>query len=157
MQIGGVSPYSTSLYTTQNPSKPTPAPNTPPIETNPEFSANSEGQEKSQKLTDLKAELKQKETELDAKETELDASEQKEVDQLKARDQEVRVHEAAHLAAAGGFAQGGASYSYQTGPDGRRYAVGGEVSINTSAVPGDPEATIRKAPIEKKKEWKKIK
>ena len=32
-----------------------------------------------------------------------------------------------------------------TGPDGRRYAVGGSVSIDTAPVKGDPEATIRKA------------
>jgi len=63
---------------------------------------------------------------------------------LKSRDQEVRAHEAAHLAAAGGLARGGASYSYSVGPDNRRYAVGGEVSIDTS--PADtPEKTIQKA------------
>ena len=51
----------------------------------------------------------------------------------------------AHMAAAGGNARGGPSYEYQTGPDGKRYAVGGEVSIDASAVSGDPKATIRKA------------
>lgn len=69
------------------------------------------------------------------------------IDKLKARDQEVRLHERAHLAAAGGYATGGASYSYQVGPDGRRYAIGGEVGIDTSPVSGDPEATIQKAII----------
>jgi len=64
---------------------------------------------------------------------------------LKNRDQEVRRHEQAHLAAAGGLATGGANFSYQTGPDGKRYAIGGEVNIDTSPVPGDPNATIRKA------------
>jgi len=64
---------------------------------------------------------------------------------LKSRDQEVRRHEQAHLAAAGGLAAGGASFSYKTGPDGKRYAVGGEVNIDTSPVPGDPNATIHKA------------
>jgi hypothetical protein len=39
----------------------------------------------------------------------------------------------------------GASFSYQRGPDGRFYAVGGEVSIDTSPVPGDPQATASKA------------
>ncbi|MFU8789721.1 MAG: putative metalloprotease CJM1_0395 family protein [Methylobacter sp.] len=67
------------------------------------------------------------------------------VSELKQRDAEVRTHEAAHLAAAGGIAVSGASFSYQQGPDGIRYAIGGEVSIDTSSVPGDPAATLRKA------------
>jgi hypothetical protein len=50
----------------------------------------------------------------------------------------------AHLLAAGPYAKGGLSYQYVTGPDDQRYAVGGEVSIDTSPVHGDPEATIRK-------------
>ena len=72
-------------------------------------------------------------------------AETREVEQLKQRDREVRAHEAAHLAAAGQYARGGASFTYQTGPDSHRYAVGGEVQIDTSAVPGDPQATIQKA------------
>lgn len=63
--------------------------------------------------------------------------------ELKARDQEVRQHEAAHKAAAGALA-GAATFSYTRGPDGRMYATGGEVSIDTSTVPGDPQATINK-------------
>ena len=31
------------------------------------------------------------------------------------------------------------------GPDGQRYAVGGEVPIDLSAVPGNPQATLQKA------------
>lgn len=69
------------------------------------------------------------------------------VQKLKARDQEVRAHEQAHLAAAGPYATGGPSYTYQKGPDGQRYAIGGEVQIDTSPVEGDPEATLRKAQI----------
>jgi hypothetical protein len=65
--------------------------------------------------------------------------------ELKQRDSEVRAHEAAHLAAAGSLATGGASFSYQQGPDGARYAIGGEVGIETSPVSGDPAATLRKA------------
>ncbi len=75
----------------------------------------------------------------------LSEQELKQVQELKTRDREVRAHEAAHLAAAGSLAIGGASYSYQRGPDGVQYAVGGEVSIDTSAVAGDPEATLEKA------------
>ena len=62
------------------------------------------------------------------------------VSELKARDRVVRAHEMAHMAAGAGIVTRGASFSYQTGPDGQRYAVGGEVGINTS--PGrTPEET----------------
>jgi hypothetical protein len=67
--------------------------------------------------------------------------------QLKVRDGEVRSHEAAHMAAGGRYITGGATYSYQKGPDGSEYAVGGEVGIDTSPVPGDPQATAEKMRI----------
>jgi hypothetical protein len=76
---------------------------------------------------------------------ELSESDLKAVSKLKQRDAEVKAHEAAHLAAAGGIATSGASFEYQQGPDGVRYAIGGEVNIDTSSVPGDPAATLRKA------------
>ena len=75
---------------------------------------------------------------------ELTDEEQREVQALRRRDREVRAHETAHLAAAGSLARGGPRYEFERGPDGRRYAVGGEVSIDSSPVPGDPEATILK-------------
>ena len=68
-----------------------------------------------------------------------------EIAKLRARDREVRAHEQAHAAAAGGLARGGPTFTYERGPDGKQYAVGGEVNIDTSPVAGDPEATIRKA------------
>lgn len=68
----------------------------------------------------------------------------RELEEMQARDREVRQHEAAHVAAGGAHVRGGASFSYRRGPDGRSYAVGGEVQIDSSAVPNDPEATIRK-------------
>lgn len=58
----------------------------------------------------------------------LDAQQEKEVADLKQRDLHVRQHEAAHQAAGGDLA-GSASFTYQVGPDGRSYAVGGEVPI----------------------------
>jgi len=76
---------------------------------------------------------------------ELSPEAQKEITKLKARDQEVRAHEAAHMAAGGGAVRGGASFSYQQGPDGKRYAVGGEVSIDASPVKDNPRATEQKA------------
>lgn len=78
-------------------------------------------------------------------ETELSQDEQAELDKLRSRDREVRAHEAAHKSAAGSYAKGSAQFTYDEGPDGKRYAVGGEVSIDTSKINGDPEATIRKA------------
>jgi len=66
-----------------------------------------------------------------------------EVEQLRQVDREVRAHEAAHSAVGGQYA-GAPSYTFVTGPDGKRYAVAGEVSIDTSRVPNDPEATVQK-------------
>ncbi|WP_193180294.1 putative metalloprotease CJM1_0395 family protein [Nisaea sediminum] len=74
---------------------------------------------------------------------ELTEEEEELVQDLKQRDAEVRRHEQAHKAVGGQYA-GSISYTYQAGPDGRRYAVGGEVPIDASPIPGDPEATIRK-------------
>ncbi len=63
--------------------------------------------------------------------------------ELKKIDGEVRAHEQAHLAAAGGLAKGGASFSYKRGADGQNYAVGGEVQIDTSRG-ATPEETLAK-------------
>jgi hypothetical protein len=64
--------------------------------------------------------------------------------ELKQTDTKVRSHEMAHIAAGGRYITSGANFTYQRGPDGQNYAVGGEVSIDTSPVPGDPQATIQK-------------
>ncbi|MCB2214660.1 putative metalloprotease CJM1_0395 family protein [Desulfofustis glycolicus] len=71
------------------------------------------------------------------------AAEQTVVRELQSRDREVRTHEQAHLAAAGAYARGGASFVYQKGPDGRMYAVGGEVGIDVGRA-ATPEETIVK-------------
>jgi hypothetical protein len=78
-------------------------------------------------------------------ERDLDNQEKSALAQLKATDAKVRAHEQAHIAAGGPYVGGGASFTYQTGPDGRQYAVGGEVPVDASPVAGDPEATISKA------------
>jgi len=67
------------------------------------------------------------------------------VAKLQARDSEVKAHEQAHIGAGAGVVTSGASYTYQRGPDGRSYAVGGEVSVDSSPVKGNPQATIMKA------------
>lgn len=77
---------------------------------------------------------------------ELTDEERQVVEQLKRQDARVRQHEAAHMAAAGPYVRGGPSYEYERGPDGKLYAVGGEVSIDTSAE-SDPEATIAKMQV----------
>ncbi len=76
----------------------------------------------------------------------LSADERDVVRQMAARDREVHQHEQAH-ARSGGSLAGNPSFSYQTGPDGKRYAIGGEVPIDAAPVPGDPEATIAKMAI----------
>ncbi len=63
--------------------------------------------------------------------------------ELSRRDAEVRRHEAAHASAGGQFA-GAPSFQFTKGPDGRSYAVSGEVPIDLSPVPDDPQATIQK-------------
>ncbi|MBV8648954.1 putative metalloprotease CJM1_0395 family protein [Paludibacterium sp.] len=74
----------------------------------------------------------------------LTPAQQQEVAQLQATDRDVRAHEQAHLNAAGGLATSGANFTYETGPDGKRYAIGGEVSIDTS--PGrTPQETLDRA------------
>jgi hypothetical protein len=78
-------------------------------------------------------------------EKELTKEEQDELKELKKRDSEVRTHEQAHVAAAGQYASGGINLEYETGPDGKQYAVAGSVSIDTSKIPDDPSATIEKA------------
>lgn len=70
-------------------------------------------------------------------------AEQKRIAELKARDQEVKIHEQAHAAIGGQYASA-PSYEYETGPDGQQYAVGGEVRIDISEIPNDPRATIQK-------------
>ena len=74
---------------------------------------------------------------------ELSDSQEQAVEELQQRDREVRQHEQAHKAAAGGLATSGPSYTYQTGPDGKRYAIGGEVQVRLQTG-RTPEETIRK-------------
>jgi hypothetical protein len=78
------------------------------------------------------------------KRTELNEEEKSQIQKLKQVDQQVRAHEMAHVAAGGGLIRGGVNYKYENGPDGNQYAIGGEVSIDSSPVPDDPSATITK-------------
>lgn len=78
----------------------------------------------------------------------LTEGERKMVAELKARDAEVRRHEQAHASVGGQYASA-PTYTYQTGPDGRQYAIGGAVQIDVSPVDGDPDATITKMEVVK--------
>lgn len=136
--------------------------NTPPI-TPPTFAANHSSTRPEEPKTTLSPDKQGEVTKTDGRsnvsetnlsknsgtpgKSDLSQAEQTAVAELKKIDRQVRSHEAAHMAAAGGLAKGGARYSYQKGPDGQHYAVGGEVSIDTSGVTGNPEATLAKANI----------
>lgn len=69
---------------------------------------------------------------------------EQELESLKKQDRSVRAHEMAHIGASGGLVKGGPNYKYKTGPDGKRYAIAGDVQIDTSPE-NDPRKTIAKA------------
>ena len=71
-------------------------------------------------------------------------AEQEQINKLSATDRAVRAHESAHMAAAAGLAVSGPTFEYERGPDGRMYAVAGEVHIEISGG-GSPEETLAKA------------
>jgi hypothetical protein len=73
----------------------------------------------------------------------LSPEQQRQVAELRATDLRVRAHEQAHISAGHGVVTSGAQYDYTTGPDGLRYAVSGEVGIDTSREQ-KPEANIDK-------------
>ncbi len=104
------------------------APNPPPSEQNPDSATSAAST----------AEKQHESRQLEAEELQ--------IQELSARDREVRNHERAHAAAGGQYA-GAPRYDFQRGPDGVNYAVGGEVSISTSPIDGDPLATIQKAQV----------
>lgn len=90
-------------------------------------------------------EKKAEESKKSASPEELSEDEERLVKDLASRDSEVKAHEAAHQAAGGGLT-GAASYTYQQGPDGKMYAIGGEVSISTPSG-STPEEAIKNARI----------
>ncbi len=79
-------------------------------------------------------------------ETGLSHEEKEMVKELQARDNEVRQHEQAHAALLGPYMRGAPSYVYQPGPDGKMYAVGGSVAVDTGKE-STPEATAMKAQV----------
>ena len=75
--------------------------------------------------------------------SELTPTQQQRVAELKRVDAEVRAHEQAHIAVGRDLITGGPVYEYIYGPDGKRYAVAGEVGIDTSPE-REPQANIDK-------------
>lgn len=118
----------------------------PPLE-KPAESAKTEGKPKESVQTESPEQKPESAAEEKDPLTDTSSPEYAQVKELQARDTEVRAHEQAHLSAAGQYATGGATYSYQTGPDGQQYAIGGEVGIDVSAIPDDPQATIAKMEV----------
>jgi hypothetical protein len=74
--------------------------------------------------------------------SELTEEEKEQLRELQKADREVRAHEQAHRSTAGNLAVGATTYRYETGPDGKRYAVAGEVKIRIPEG-STPEETIR--------------
>ena len=104
-----------------------------------ELSSTQESQEDSTKET---TEEKRNTQMVNGKELEPD--EVQYVRELERIDRNVKAHEAAHIAAGGGVVSGGASYGYTRGPDGKMYAVSGEVPISMKKGK-TPEETIQNA------------
>ena len=66
------------------------------------------------------------------------------LEKFKNKDAEIRTHEQVHASI--GHTTAPISYSYQQGPDGKMYAVGGSVRLETS-MPDDPKAAAFKLDI----------
>lgn len=77
---------------------------------------------------------------------ELDEGDKDLIERLKQRDLEVKMHEQSHVALAGEYARGAPSYTYQMGPDGKMYAVGGSLAVDTGKE-ADPAKNAAKAHI----------
>ena len=112
------------------------------------YDANGKETETQQAITGEQGERGEQEEKQEAgqqseQEQQQQQAEQREIRELQARDQEVRAHEQAHAIVGGRYASA-PNYDYQQGPDGKRYAVGGEVQIDLAPVPGDPAATVQK-------------
>lgn len=107
---------------------------------NPQQQASDDSSELSQSSEEAEAQKKDIEKEQSKSQ---EFAEQQQIKELSLRDKEVRAHEQAH-ASVGGPYTGSPSYTFEVGPDGKKYAVEGEVSVDLSPVKGDPRATITK-------------
>ena len=110
---------------------------------NSQAPANALGEEEPKNATQAQSTEIAKEKQQQAEEQEAIEQQKAQVEALKSRDIEVKAHEHAHATVGGQYAQS-PSFKYQKGVDGQRYAIDGEVQIDVSVVPGDPQATINK-------------
>ncbi len=106
-----------------------------------EVSAKELGTIKGAQVENLKAELAEAEAKMASLDSDYDHLMEMEIAELRRLDADVRAHEAAHVRAGGALA-GPPRFQYQLGPDGKMYAVGGEVNIS---IPRGrtPEETLR--------------
>lgn len=132
----------------------TPVPETTPATENPNTRNSTDNQQQNKVPAELNRGAQQEQSaDADSDESSEQSKQQqeqaqqlienREIEELTQRDREVRAHEAAH-ASAGGALAGAPQLSFTTGPNGKRYAVAGEVAIDTSVVTNDPQATINK-------------
>lgn len=99
--------------------------------------------QKEQKSAEQSERSQNESEQIDRQQQQQEQQDLKIIRELAQRDNEVRAHEQAH-SAVGGQHAGSANYTYQRGPDGVSYAVGGEVPIDVGPVKGDPRATLEK-------------
>ena len=86
----------------------------------------------------------EEETSNNSDKEELSQQEKQEVADLKTTDAEVKAHENAHKSAAAGLRTSAPNYEYETGPDGKKYAVAGDVNISYQTS-SDPEVNLKNA------------
>lgn len=146
MQIGSATLYVAPLPLSQaarpvSPSLSQPAPSAESLPSGQSVESADDAALRDDAASPARAEGQEEKT--SSRETQQLRQEQLEIAELASRDREVRAHEQAHAAVGGAYA-GAPTYTYSRGPDGKRYAIGGEVSIDSSPIPNDPEATLRK-------------
>nr|MBV6630100.1 hypothetical protein [Oceanococcus sp. HetDA_MAG_MS8] len=107
----------------------------------PQPAATIEQEDRSSEVPDVSADQGDATTEAQQQ-----RQEQAQIQSLRAIDREVRAHEQAHASVGGRYA-GNPVYTFERGPDGVYYAIGGKVDIDTAPVPNDPAATIEKMQI----------
>lgn len=112
-------------------------------EDNPSSALNAEDNEET-RATDESSVNSEDEDSLNTNPANLTEQELATLQKLKARDIEVRNHEQAHQAVGGQYASA-PSYDFERGPDGKNYAVSGEVSIRLPSQADEPAQVIRHA------------
>ncbi len=75
----------------------------------------------------------------------LSEEEQKEIEKIRKNGRNIKRQELVYRAIVGNHVKGAASFEYDLGPDGIKYAVAGHTTIDTRPVINNPEASIRKA------------